>query len=146
MGTVEEVITRALTPEPLVMVMKMDTKELAQSRRTTRALALRERGNSQRHSQAGSSTLGVTKVGLGNTTKSTTHPGRGAITGMGNTALTIRQVKETTMENTTDSNHLRRKPDTLTAAVYEIAKDNSGQQWTTNSPLNCQLMSFKIST
>jgi hypothetical protein len=61
------------------------------------------------------STTGVTTVGLGNTTKSTTHLGRGeAITEVENiTVLTTRQVREITTENTTDSSRLRRKPDNI---------------------------------
>jgi hypothetical protein len=72
--------------------------------------------------------MGVTMVGPGNTTQSTTRLGRGVITEVENTtALTTRQVMVITTENTTDTNHLRRKPDTFTAEIYQIAKDNSGQ-------------------
>jgi hypothetical protein len=53
-------------------------------------------------------------VGLVNTTKSTTHPGREAITEVENIIVpTTRQVREIIMENTTDSSHLRSKPDNI---------------------------------
>jgi hypothetical protein len=109
--------------------MRTNTKGQALNRRTTRVLALRERDSTQRHSQEESSTLGAVKVGLGNTTKSTTHLGRGAITEMENTALTTQQEREITMENTTDSNHLTTKPDTQLrfTKLLRTIRDNSGE-------------------
>jgi hypothetical protein len=68
-------------------------------------------------------------VGLGNTTKSTTHLGREEdITGVENTiALTTRQAREITTESTIDSSHLRRKSDTQLRFIklLRTIQDNS---------------------
>jgi hypothetical protein len=69
-------------------------------------------------------------VGLGNTTKNTTHLGREDITEVENTiALTIRQAREITTESTIDSSHLRRMPDIQLRFIklLKTIQDNSGE-------------------